>query len=127
MYATSFLSALLMASIAAASPQFVPRASQCGVHVTQWQMNENGVGGAYQFDAKLYDQTGMLIGSLNRQPTPGDVTSSLPYVLVMEAGNVDSDPVRFSYGGDTWLSDSSRCSVGQYDGGNRQMDCGFGC
>ena len=33
MYATSFLGAFLMASIAAASPQFVPRAPQCGVHV----------------------------------------------------------------------------------------------
>ncbi len=126
MYSKSFLSALLMASLAVASPA-LNRRSWCGVHVTQYQKNENGVGGTYEFDATLKDQNGTPIGSVSRQPTPADVTSSLPYVLIITAGNVDSDPVRFDYADQHWASDGSQCSVGAYDSGSRQMDCGFTC
>ena len=127
MYSTSFLGALLAASLSAASPTLNIRSGWCGVHVTQFQLNENGVGGTYLFSASLKDPNGMIIGSLNRAPTPGDITSSLPYVVILTAGNQDSDPVEFQYAGQRWLSDSPQCSVGAYDSGSRNMDCGFSC
>jgi hypothetical protein len=40
---------------------------------------------------------------------------------------VDADPVSFAYGGDVWTSEDERCSVGAYDSGKREMDCGFTC
>lgn len=126
MYPTSFLSALLMASFAVASPT-LNRRDWCGVHVTQYQKNQNGVGGTYEFSASLKNQAGSVIGSVDHATSPADVTSSLPYVLIITGGNVDSDPVSFDYAGQHWDSNSGQCSVGGYDSGSRQMDCGFTC
>jgi hypothetical protein len=55
-----------------------------------------------------------------------DVDSALPLVLVVTAENIDSDPVKFAYGAQSWDS-NSQCSVGGYDSGKREMDCGFTC
>lgn len=39
----------------------------------------------------------------------------------------DTDPLLFKYGQWVQTSDDSGCSVGDYAGGYRQMDCGFPC
>ncbi|KAH8165071.1 hypothetical protein CIB48_g3210 [Xylaria polymorpha] len=127
-----------LAGLAAASPvaspgnsnlrRYVPGA--CGIHVTQWQKNENGVGGDYQYDIQIFDAVGEGIGGASRLDVAdyqsGGVYSQLPYTLVVTSGAVDSDPVGFAYAGYVFSS-SSGCSTGSYDGGNREMDCGFAC
>ncbi len=102
----------------------------CNVHVTQWQKNENGVGGAYQFDVRITDAIGAIIGGANRLTIEdfksADVASDLPYFVVISAGAVDGDPVQFAYAG-RQFSSSQGCSTGGYEDGNRDMDCGFTC
>lgn len=110
----------------------------CGVHVTQYQKNEgpaaaNGAGGTsnYRFDITLFDNNRVQIGRVLLADAPGGagvgVTSALPWVLIVTAENVDDDPVQFAYAGSAWDSNSSQCSVGGYDSGSRNMDCGFPC
>ncbi|KAI0436733.1 hypothetical protein F4803DRAFT_572005 [Xylaria telfairii] len=127
-----------LAGLAAASPvsspantnvrRYVP--GQCGIHVTQWQKNENGVGGDYQYDIQIFDAIGEGIGGASRLAIPdyhsGDLYSQLPYTLVVTSGGVDNDPVGFAYAGYVFTSYSG-CRAGPYDSGNRDMDCGFPC
>ncbi|KAI0438473.1 hypothetical protein F4803DRAFT_97989 [Xylaria telfairii] len=112
----------------AASKRYV--SGSCSMHVTQWQKNENGVGGSYEFDIVIKDAIGAIIGGVNRLAIENfsseGVTSELPYVLVVSTGGVDSDPVQFAYAGGHF-STSDGCSTGGYDSGRRQMDCGFHC
>ncbi|RYC63563.1 hypothetical protein CHU98_g2619 [Xylaria longipes] len=121
------------ASLAAASPVASPVnsnmrryvAGNCGVHVTQWQKNENGVGGDYQYDLSIVDAVGDGIGGAVRLDVPDyqsrDVYSQLPYALVVTSGAVDSDPVQFAYAGYVF-STSSGCSAGGYENGNRESE-----
>ncbi|KAI0448888.1 hypothetical protein F5B21DRAFT_79788 [Xylaria acuta] len=130
--------ATALAGLSAASPVASPATSnsrrfvpgQCGVHVTQWQKNENGVGADYQYDVTIVDAVGQGVGGAVRLSVPdyqsGDVYSQLPYTLVITSGAVDSDPVQFAYAGYVFSS-SAGCSTGGYENGNRDMDCGFGC
>ncbi|KAI1123375.1 hypothetical protein F5Y10DRAFT_251978 [Nemania abortiva] len=111
------------------NPEFVP--GVCSIHVTQWQKNENGVGGAYQFDVRVMDAVGAIVGGTNRLTIEdfksADVTTSgLPYTIVITVGAVDSDPVQFAYAG-YQFSSSRGCSTGGYGDGNREMDCTFNC
>lgn len=124
----------------------------CGVHVKQvsfiyplvcyllkikqYQKNEgdpDSTGGTsnYRFDIQMKDDQGELVGELDYADAPGgqgvDVDSALPVVLIVTAQNVDDDPVKFAYGDQSWDSNSDQCSVGKYDSGARQMDCGFTC
>ncbi|KAL2055058.1 hypothetical protein ABVK25_004880 [Lepraria finkii] len=108
----------------------------CGVHVVQYQKNEgapDSTGGTsnYRFDILIKDDQGELVGELDYADAPGgqgvDVDSALPEVLIVTAQNVDSDPVQFAYAGQSWDSNSGQCSVGGYDSGSRQIDCGFTC
>lgn len=104
----------------------------CRAHITQYQKNENGVGGNYKLDIGLQDASGAGIGGISFtdaiQGQKLDVYSQLPYVFEATVGGVDSDPIVFDYAGQHWDSnDGSRCSVGRYDSGNRDMDCEFSC
>ncbi|KAJ8127567.1 hypothetical protein O1611_g6067 [Lasiodiplodia mahajangana] len=121
--------AAALAGLSVASPvasnerRYVPGA--CGVHVTQWQKNENGVGGAYQYDVNIKDAVGASVGGASRLAI-GDYQSStvfsqLPYGLVITSGAVDSDPVSFAYAG-YLFSSSSGCSTGGYENGNRESE-----
>ncbi|KAI0490396.1 hypothetical protein F4859DRAFT_508196 [Xylaria cf. heliscus] len=102
----------------------------CGIHVTQWQRGENGVGDAYEFDVRIVDAIGAIIGGTNRLAidnfSSASLASELPYVLVISAGSTDSDPVEFAYAG-YHFSSSNGCGTGGYGDGNRDMDCGFPC
>ncbi|KAI1373991.1 hypothetical protein F4677DRAFT_427844 [Hypoxylon crocopeplum] len=102
----------------------------CGIHVTQYQKNELGIGSEYEFDVQIKDAVGAILGGTNHQAvadrSSAYITSELPYGLILTTGSVDSDPITFAYAGQTWSS-SSGCSTGAYSGGNRDMDCGFTC
>ncbi|KAI8624532.1 hypothetical protein F5Y19DRAFT_480554 [Xylariaceae sp. FL1651] len=129
MLVTAALAGLSSASPAVARDQsYVP--GQCGIHVTQWQKNENGVGAEYQFDVVVKDAIQEIIGGASRRPIPdfqsSAIDSRLNYTVVLTVGSVDSDPVNFAYAGHRFSS-SNGCSTGGYDGGNREMDCGFQC
>lgn len=104
----------------------------------QYQKNEgdpasNGNLGTsdYRITVLLKDANQELVGEVDYFDAPSgqgaDIDSELPLVMVVTTGNVDDDPVSFAYGGQSWDSNSGQCSVGGYDSGSRQMDCGFTC
>lgn len=67
--------------------------------------------------------------SLQDAPTavPVEAKTALQYSVFVIAGQVDSDPVSFRFGPDSWDSNAGLCSVGGYENGQREMDCGFAC
>lgn len=102
----------------------------------QYQKNEGdpastGGNSDYRFDITIKDDQQELVGELDHADAPGgqgvNVDSALPLVLIVTAQNVDDDPVKFAYSGQSWDSNSGQCSVGGYDSGARQIDCGFTC
>lgn len=106
--------------------------------MTQYQKNEgnpasngNLATSNYRFTILLKDANQELVGEVDYYDAPGGqgvgVTSGLPLVFIATAGNVDDDPISFAYGDQSWDSNSGQCSVGGYDSGSRQMDCGFTC
>ncbi|KAK7753698.1 hypothetical protein SLS62_004321 [Diatrype stigma] len=127
---------MTMAGLSAAAPATLEErfaSGACGIHVNQWQKNENGVGGQYQFEVVIRDALSNIVGGTSKGDrlsiadlSSASLPSALPYQLVISVGAVDSDPVQFSYAGQTWSS-SRGCSTGAYDSGKRQMDCGFTC
>ncbi|OTB07668.1 hypothetical protein M426DRAFT_317969 [Hypoxylon sp. CI-4A] len=119
---------LSLAAPALENRQFT--SGQCGIHVVQYQKNENGVGENYKFDISIVDAQGTGIGQVLAQEIPdfqsASIPSQLPYTITVTAGSVDDDPVNFAYAGYAFSS-SSGCSTGGYQNGNRDMDCGFSC
>ena len=109
--------------------RFVPGA--CGLHVTQHQKNEFGVGGDYQFDITIKDAAQAQIGGTSGLAIPDgqtrSVASELPATLDIGAGSVDQDAIRFAYAGHSWDTSSGQCSIGGYENGKREGDCGFTC
>lgn len=85
----------------------------CGVHVVQYQKNEGPAatsGGSgtsdYRIDVTIFDANQNLIGQAKTVDAPTgqavNVDSKLPNVLEVTVGNVDSDPVKFAYGNQSW-------------------------
>ncbi|MCJ1469288.1 hypothetical protein MMC07_007921 [Pseudocyphellaria aurata] len=107
----------------------------CGVHVTQYQKNEpkSNPTGDYKFDITIKDDSGATIGTnygaVAQNGVGVDVTSKLPWVLVVTAQRVDDDAVLFSYSDQSWGSNDQEhhCNFGGYEDGNRDGDCGFNC
>ncbi|KAI8961303.1 hypothetical protein F5Y11DRAFT_326528 [Daldinia sp. FL1419] len=129
---STILSIAAFVGLSIAAPAHEKRyiAGRCGIHVIQYQKNEHGVGANYRFDIRIVDAGGNTVGLDNGHDIPNfssaAISSELPYQLIVTTGSVDNDPVQFSYAGYTFSS-STGCSTGKYDGGNREMDCGFGC
>lgn len=100
----------------------------CGFHVTQYQKPDPSKDD-YSLEASLNDANENKIGGTDGKVGPTlSLTSKLPLTLEIKTGGVDADPVSFAYGSQSWDSnDESRCSVGKYDSGKREMDCGFTC
>lgn len=97
------------------------------MHVTQYQKPDPSKD-AYSLEvAHINDANENSIGNFAKGGPTASVTSKLPWTLEIKTGGVDADPVTFAYGGDSWSSDTARCSVGAYDNGKREMDCGFTC
>ncbi|KAK3170760.1 hypothetical protein OEA41_002842 [Lepraria neglecta] len=116
----------------------------CGVHVVQYQKNEGPdatTGGTsdYRFNITLFDANQNQIGDLDLGDAPGGtavgVDSLLPNVMEVTAGNVDSDPVTFAYGDQSWayaVSFSCLVEVEVEVGEGREgvriwADCVIGC
>ena len=101
------------------------------MHLTQYQKNKNGVGNNYEVTVVLHDSVGATLGGVDKQPAIGgqalNINSQLPAVFEVIVGSVDSDSIEFKYAGQTWYSTAGQCSVGKYNKGSRQMDCGFTC
>lgn len=100
----------------------------CGVHVVQFQ-KPDPFKDSYSLEVTaVNDNNENKIGSTGKGGPTASVTSKLPWTIEIKTGGVDADPVSFAYGGDSWNSnDKARCSVGKYDNGKREMDCGFTC
>ncbi|KAH7079682.1 hypothetical protein FB567DRAFT_449403 [Paraphoma chrysanthemicola] len=104
------------------------RPGWCGVHVIQYQKPDPSKDQYSLEVTALNDANENKIGEFKKGGPTASVTSKLPLTLEIKTGGVDADAVRFAYGSQSWDSnDKSRCSVGKYDNGKRQMDCGFTC
>lgn len=108
----------------------------CGVHVTQYQKDggptaPSGGNTDYRLTVTLYDALQDSIGGVTLLDAPGGtfegIDSQLPDVFEVEVGADDPQPVLFQYSGQAWSSDDGQCIVGGYDGGIRNIDCGFNC
>lgn len=109
---TALITATATAGLSAAVPAPLEErytAGACGIHVTQWQKNENGVGAAYQFDVDIKDALSNTVGGTpNGSPlsiadlSSASLSSQLPFQLIISVGAVDTDPVQFKYGGQAW-------------------------
>ncbi|KAH8833184.1 hypothetical protein DL96DRAFT_1585129 [Flagelloscypha sp. PMI_526] len=104
----------------------------CGVHVTQFQ-KPNPATDNYKLDIRMFDGAQKLIGVSNGQENApsgqGVVVTNFfqSSDLTVTAQNVDDDPLLFSFQAQNFDSNSGQCSVGAYDSGKREMDCGFSC
>lgn len=99
----------------------------CGFHVKQYQKPDPSKD-QYSLEVTLKDANENEIGSSGKVGPSVSLTSKLPLTLEIKTGGVDADPVSFAYGSQSWDSnDGGRCSIGDYDSGARDMDCGFTC
>lgn len=119
-----------------AAPTATYAAGWCGVHVRQYQKDEKNENPTdnYEVEVTLYDAKQNVIGTSGQVSAPTDqavnVQDSLPHVFTLETKAIDKDPLMYSYNGQSWDSANSRghdCSVGKYDSGYRDIDCGFSC
>lgn len=87
----------------------------------------------WPFNVTLKDSNQEQVGKGSFKIKSGkqkDMASVLPYTFEIAPGTQgesDSDPLRLKYAGWSALTDGPACRVGSYDGGYRQMDCGFPC
>ncbi|KAF2826947.1 hypothetical protein CC86DRAFT_466719 [Ophiobolus disseminans] len=106
------------------------RPGWCGVHVTQYQKPDPSKD-QYTLEARVVDANQNEIGSSGGKKGSKLVFNSklwLPFVINSRA--VDADPLDFEYDNVRWNSNDSKdhhCSVGNYDHGKREIDCGFTC
>jgi hypothetical protein len=106
----------------------------CGVHVRQHQKNEGATSDNptcdYELEISVFDAKQNSIGSSGKVDAPAGqhitVSGSFPFTFHVVTKQVDSDALMFNYGTQAWDSDHG-CSVGGYDSGHRDMDCGFNC
>ncbi|MCJ1425658.1 hypothetical protein MMC29_003558 [Sticta canariensis] len=94
---------------------------RCGIHVTQYQ---SAASVAVIVKDNNQNQIGQ-IGRTNFNNGYVNVFSQLPYSIVIHL--VGGGQLEFAYAGDHWSTTDGRCSVGGYNAGARQMDCGFAC
>ncbi|EAT77200.2 hypothetical protein SNOG_15535 [Parastagonospora nodorum SN15] len=95
----------------------------CGIHVVQYQ-KPNPAKDSYSLEVTRVNDIPPFV---RRLFFPGWAYCKC-HQQAVKTGAVDADPVRFAYGGQSWDSnDKARCSVGKYDNGKRQLDCGFTC
>jgi hypothetical protein len=125
------------------APKFAP--GWCGMHVTQYQKNEDSGPNAhspdYMIDVSLFDANQKPIqmyncnncGTTSRtialKGAPNDFHSDLPVDMIVTLGAVDSDAILFQYGDQSWGSNDQahHSNWGAYDNGKREGDTGFSC
>lgn len=129
------LSTLALTAAALPNPSIVGKRDyapgQCGVHMIHYQNNPDGTTKPYRLTIDLADAVQNLIGGVVEVDAPSwqpvNVNSELPYVFIATTGDLDELPLQFAYAGQNWDSNSGQCSVGGYEDGKREMDCGFSC
>lgn len=103
---------------------------QCGIHIIQYQKPVPGVD-PYSLEISIKDANGDEVGKKSKTAVPENilsVTSKLPHTVDIATGEEDHQGLVVAYGEDIWSTDTEEvCSVGKYDNGNREMDCGFAC
>ncbi len=118
------------------------------MHVVQYQRDEFGVGNDYAFDVVIYDNNKKEIGLVQKASIDAgtkqlDVTSALPYVVILTAAGDDHANVQFAYAGQSWqcgdgTTSQNTCDLGidsngkkepdyGYENGNRKGDMSFQC
>ncbi|KAJ3733955.1 hypothetical protein DFJ43DRAFT_173482 [Lentinula guzmanii] len=114
------------------TPQNHPTSGKCMVHAYQYQKNHKKVNELdhYTIVAVMKDAKGVIVGFEGNgdgsKPLP--VSSQLHDSLTIITGPNDKAPLSFSFDKDKWDSNSkSRCTVGKFEHGVRQMDCNFQC
>ena len=108
---------------------------QCGVHVFQYQKTEEGENPNpyYLIEAYLFDGKQKPIGSSGQAPAPMGKAVNVPGLVTpftIKAQATDNQPLVANWRGKDFFLDSKTCgkhAIGRYDGGNRNMDCGFPC
>lgn len=104
------------------------RPGWCGLHVIQYQKPDPSKDSYSLEITHLNDANENKIGGVGKSGPKVSLGSKLPLTVEVSTGAVDADPVYFAYGSQSWDSnDKGRCSVGAYDNGKREMDCGFTC
>lgn len=103
----------------------------CEVHITQYQ-KPNPATDPYSLEVWVKDANADVIGYKEKTPVKNNkliVVSKLKGATMgFRTGEVDDDGIEISYALDSWnTDDKARCKVGNYDGGNRDMDCSFAC
>lgn len=104
------------------APSRLVKRGRCGIHVTQYQSAPS-----VAVIVKNSDN-GAQIGQIGRTKFNNgyvNVFSQLRYSIVIHL--VGGGELNFAYAADSWSTTDGRCSVGRYDYGVRQMDCGFAC
>ena len=128
----------------APAPSYAP--GWCGMHVIQYQKNENdgpnAKGTEYLIDVSLFDgkqqpiplqdcnNCGNTARTVALNGNPNTFKSSLPFDVIVTVGAVDNDPINFEYNDQKWNSDDGgphSTSFGNYDSGSRSGDTGFTC
>lgn len=103
----------------------------CAFHITQHQKNEFSVGVDYHHVVWIVDSVQDTIGGINALPIPGLQTASadsrLPFTLDIISGLIDTNPIAFRCVGQQLDTESSQCSIGDFDSGDRDGDCSFTC
>jgi len=99
---------------------------RCGVHISQ----NTSVPLVFGLNVMVKDSNGEVIGNDSQYVFPlngFDLASELPYKVVVTPGLKETDPIVLEYAGFSTPTVAPACSVGGYDNGVRQMDCGFPC
>jgi len=104
---------------------------RCHVHVVQYQKHEGSTNptGNYEIEATLFDGKGIPLSESGKVAAPAGkviVVKGLVSDFDVTVGNIDNDPIAFSFAGQKFSSKGG-CKVGGYDSGSRNMDCGFSC
>ncbi|EEP81867.1 predicted protein [Uncinocarpus reesii 1704] len=105
----------------------------CRIHVTQWAREKESKGtnplkDHFLVATAIIDAAGKLIAQATKQPiSPAYIIKSpLSRTLAVRVGSKeDHTKLCFWYSDQRWCSDD--CSLGGWDGGKREMDCGFRC
>jgi hypothetical protein len=107
------------------SPAWIPTRQRMSAAITQYQ-KPNPAKDGYSLAARVIDVNQNEIGnSGGKQGARLFSGSKLPLPFIVNSRAVDADPLDFEYNGVKWNSNSKDCSVGAYDKGKREMDCGL--
>ncbi|KAJ5624260.1 hypothetical protein N7510_000569 [Penicillium lagena] len=111
----------------------------CGLHIRQYQRDETddyeNPGNNYGLELTLFDaKQDMISYTPKTDAASGDavvIQGPLAWILEVISGDSDDSAVSFKYGGESWDSSGSQCSVGStnngWQDGLRDIDCGFPC